>query len=202
MTDPNYNYDAAPRERPGERIRRHIGELAGWKKFLLIGSLILTGVGLVMRVTEKSTAQAPAASSSSGSGQSAGSSTPGRGFVGNEQDQTSDAPSASASQPPPPTAWPAVFRLGLSFFVGFVVAFFLRLFLKTAALIVGLFLLAVFALRHTNLIDLDWAGITRGSEGVLGWLKTQTDSARHFVLGALPSAASGGFGMWVGFRRR
>jgi len=96
---------------------------------------------------------------------------------------------------------PAIFRLGFSFFVGFVVAYALRWFLKTALLAAGFMALLLFGLQYGGLIEVKWGAIEDKYEEGSGWVSRQTESFQALVTGALPSAGAAGFGRRANSRR-
>ena len=92
---------------------------------------------------------------------------------------------------------PALFRLGLSFIVGFVTAFLIRSFLMWAV-ILGLVVAAIVAgLHFSGIYEFDGSKL----ETAAPWAKAQFESAKGFVLGYVPSAAACVFGFGMGIRK-
>jgi uncharacterized membrane protein (Fun14 family) len=118
---------------------------------------------------------------------------------------TSGDPLAAGNPAPEPRlidkASPAVARFGACFVAGFCVAYAFKKFIKVTALITGVFLIAMFALQKTGVIDLDWAWFQDGFDRSLAWVKGEAGAMKEFILGYLPSSASAAAGMVVGLRK-
>ena len=97
---------------------------------------------------------------------------------------------------------PAAFKVGFSFVVGFVIAYALRWFLRTALLAAGFMALLLFGLQYAGLVEVKWGAMGERYEAGSGWVSRQTASFAAFVGGALPSAGAAGLGMFAGMRRR
>ena len=66
----------------------------------------------------------------------------------------------------------------------------------------GFFLLLLFGLQYLGVLEVRWDRIGDWFENVGPWLGAQTSSFRAFILGSLPSTASGAAGLVIGFRQR
>lgn len=100
------------------------------------------------------------------------------------------------------SAWaPIVFRLGFSFFMGFVIATALRAFLRITLVACGLAGLLLFGLEYGGFIEVQWTLLGDQFDGFGNWLAAQTRSFAAFVGGSLPSAGLLGLGFLIGFRR-
>lgn len=99
-------------------------------------------------------------------------------------------------------ASPAIFRLGLSFMVGFAMAYAVRTFVKISLIAVGVFFLALFGLDYAGLVTINMGAIEQHYDSLMAFLSREFDSFRSFVTGYLPSATSAGAGMVFGFRRK
>lgn len=97
---------------------------------------------------------------------------------------------------------PAVAKMGGSFLGGFLIGWAFRRFLKTAALIAGIMLAGIAALKATGWIDLDWASIERHVSQSLRWLQGEAEGLKNLLAGYLPSAGAGGAGALFGFRKK
>lgn len=99
-------------------------------------------------------------------------------------------------------AAPAITRLGLSFIAGFIIAWVFRKFLVgamlAAAVIGGLFYLA----QRYGVAQIDWDAARQHVSDSLDWARGQADALRTFLLGYLPSGASGAVGLFFGARKR
>jgi uncharacterized membrane protein (Fun14 family) len=98
---------------------------------------------------------------------------------------------------------PSIFRLGFSFFIGFAIGYAARSFLKILILVIGVVALGLFALHYFGVIEgVNWGGVEDAYDDSMPWIKEQTQSFVAFIQGYLPSAASAGAGLFLGFRRR
>jgi len=174
--------------------------MPGYKKMLLVISLALAGAGLVMHAL---------ASERSG-GDSAEPNqrpaiAPARGFLPTGHD---DQPAGGVTDPAQvqdeaPSQWyPQMFRLGFSFFVGFCIAYALRVFFKLTAFAAGGVLLLLFGLQYAGIITVDWSAMGGHYDTLVRWLSAQAGSMRAFVTGYLPSTATASAGLIMGFRKR
>jgi uncharacterized membrane protein (Fun14 family) len=181
--------------RPTRRLPR-------WKKALLVMSVVVMLVGLGLQ--GYAYAVRPSAPSQ------AGPRPPGTtGLVSPKGLQPQPPPGETETtdvlpeQTPPSADWyPAVFRLGFSFFVGFCIAYALRTFLKVSLVAVGLVLLALFGLQYAGVIQVNWSAMEGHYHALAGWLVEQTATFRKFITGYLPSSTSAALGLLVGFRKR
>ncbi|MBX3385011.1 MAG: FUN14 domain-containing protein [Phycisphaeraceae bacterium] len=97
---------------------------------------------------------------------------------------------------------PLAFRMGLSFFVGFAVAFALRSVLTMAIVVVGFAFLLLFGLQYAGVIDVSWESISGGFDSAQAWMWGQVESVRAFAKGVLPSATAATVGLIAGWRRK
>lgn len=95
-------------------------------------------------------------------------------------------------------ASPALFRFGLSFIVGCVIAYFFKKFIKWSVILAGLAIAGVIALHKTGVIHLDTDAIKDHVHQSLAWAKGEAGHAKDFVLGYLPSSASACAGLIFG----
>lgn len=99
-------------------------------------------------------------------------------------------------------AGPATFRLGLSFAIGYFLAWGVRAFAKVTLLAFGALGVCLILLTHFQVMGLDWALLQNKLETSLAFLQGQADKFKDFVMGYLPSTASGVAGTVFGFRRK
>jgi uncharacterized membrane protein (Fun14 family) len=99
------------------------------------------------------------------------------------------------------TASPAVARFGGCFVAGFCVAYAFKKFIKVTAIIVGVLLIAIFFMKKSGIIDLDWASLESSINSSVAWLKGEAGAMKEFITGYLPSTGSAMAGMFVGFRK-
>ena len=143
--------------------------IPGWAKVLLIAAITLMAAGVVAPMAIK----APASNMS--------------GAAAMSNSLAAGSPGEQATAP----AWsPAMFRVGFSFFVGFVIAYALRSFLKMALVAAGFMALLLFGLQYAGLIEVHWNAMERQYDAGSGWLHEQTRSFAAFIQGALPSGGA------------
>ena len=97
---------------------------------------------------------------------------------------------------------PLLTKLGFSFVVGFAVGYVLLFFVRAAALLAGLVLVALFGLQYAGVVQVNWPSIETNYESVLGWLLPRFDALRTFLLENLSSSGSAALGMVSGLMRR
>lgn len=110
-------------------------------------------------------------------------------LVASQGDETTTRPGSSA-----------LFRFGASYLAGFFLGWGLRKFLKVTLLISGAVIAGIFVLRHTGMIDLDWAYVQGHVSQSFAWLTGQAGAVKDFVTGYIPSAAAVGVGIFMGVR--
>lgn len=98
-------------------------------------------------------------------------------------------------------ASPAVARFGGCFVVGFCIAYAFKKFIKVTAVVAGVVLIAIFAMKKAGIIDLDWAMMEGTVTRSVAWLRGEAGAMKDFVTGYLPSTASAAAGMFVGMRK-
>jgi uncharacterized membrane protein (Fun14 family) len=97
---------------------------------------------------------------------------------------------------------PVVAQMGGSFLAGFLLGWAFRKFLKMAALLVGLILAAIAALKATGWIALDWTSVESQIAQGFRWIQGEAEGLKNLLAGYLPSASAGGIGTWFGFRKK
>lgn len=97
---------------------------------------------------------------------------------------------------------PLLMQGGLSFFVGFCMAYALRTFFKISALFLGGALLLVFALQYFGVIErFDWASMDGHFQSLMASVSRQMAGFKEFVAGHLPSSAAATAGVFTGWKR-
>ncbi|MCC6321671.1 MAG: hypothetical protein IT438_09595 [Phycisphaerales bacterium] len=118
------------------------------------------------------------------------------------------APSAASQAPRQPStrlideSSPVLFRFGLSFVVGFFLAWVLRKVITTTLLIAGAIATLVLILKKTGVINLDWDAVQRQVGEGVELAKQEAGRVRDVVLGYLPSGFSAMAGLFFGAKRR
>ena len=179
--------------------------LKPWKIVLLLFAGLLVAAGVILTVTadepERTTPDRTETSRP-------GDLSPARGlFPGSDPRTTDGEPreagretDASEAETEP---WsPVLLRGGLSFFVGFALAFALRMFMKIALFFVGVFVASLFLLENVGFLTMHWDLADAWFNDFSGHLGAQFESMKAFVTGSLPSAGMAGLGLLAGFRRK
>lgn len=97
---------------------------------------------------------------------------------------------------------PAAFRVGLSFAVGYFLAWGIRIFAKMALLFFGAIGVGLILLTHFQVMGLNWGLLQDKMEHSLAFLQGQAEHFKAFVMGYLPSAGSAVAGTVFGFRKK
>lgn len=97
---------------------------------------------------------------------------------------------------------PAAFRLGLSFAIGYFLAWGARVFLKVTLLFFGALGVVLILLTHYHVFGLDWSLLQDKLESSMAFLQGEAEKFKDFVMGYLPSTASGVAGLVFGWRKR
>jgi uncharacterized membrane protein (Fun14 family) len=97
---------------------------------------------------------------------------------------------------------PALARGGASFMGGFLIGWAIRRTVKLAAIVAGLLLTLLAAVKMTGIVDLDWTAIEANISHSLAWAQGKAAGFKEVLTGYLPSAGAGGAGMFLGFRRK
>ena len=200
MTDAK---DNAPSTPPVGRRARRARRLPGWKKVLLAGSVALMAAGLGLQ--GYSYARGPESRVSAPSGAERKGLVQPKGFLPGTSPAAADGPGQGDAESPDDGArdwYPAMFRWGFSFFVGFCIAYALRTFLKLTVVVIGLLLAVLFGLQHAGIIQVDWSAMNSYYGTIGNWLAEQTSSFHRFVTGHLPSSGTATLGLVVGFKKR
>ncbi len=121
---------------------------------------------------------------------------------------------AGAESPPPPLEPPLpdtadaatlldeafLLRLGFSFLVGLAAGFALKLAFKLALILMGLILLALFALQYQGLVDVNWSGMEGQYDSWAQWLSLHGTDFLDYVGRNLSSGASFLGGLALGLK--
>ena len=121
---------------------------------------------------------------------------------------TASAPGTTTTNPPDTSAgshwnwgkpFPIYTRLGASYVVGFCLGWFFRKLLRLIVVVVALAVAMVALGRYVGLDTTHaQAEVKRGGQ----WAEHEVVTMEDYVKHLLPSAAAGGFGTFLGFRRR
>ena len=97
---------------------------------------------------------------------------------------------------------PALARGGASFMGGFLIGWAIRRTVKLAAIMAGLLLTLLAAIKMSGAIDLDWNAIEASITHSLAWAQGKAEGFKEVLTGYLPSAGAGGAGTFLGFRKK
>lgn len=97
---------------------------------------------------------------------------------------------------------PALARGGASFMGGFLIGWAIRRTVKLAAIVAGLLLTLLAAVKMTGIVDLDWTAIEVNISHSLTWAQGKASGFKEVLAGYLPSAGAGGAGIYLGFRKK
>ena len=97
---------------------------------------------------------------------------------------------------------PALARGGASFMSGFLIGWAIRRTVKMAAIVAGLLLAFLAAVKMSGAIYLDWAAIETNITHSLAWIQGKAEGFKEVLTGYLPSAGAGGAGTYLGFRKK
>ncbi len=198
MTDAK---DNAPSTPPAEGQAKRARRLPGWKKVLVAGSVALMAAGLGLQ--GYSYARGPEAQPPAPGGTERKGLVQPKGFLPGTSHAVADGQGDAESPDDGARDWyPAMFRWGFSFFVGFCIAYALRTFLKLTVVVIGLLLAVLFGLQHAGIIQVDWSAMNSYYGPIGNWLAEQTSSFHRFVTGHLPSSGTAALGLVVGFKKR
>jgi len=95
--------------------------------------------------------------------------------------------------------WPIVATVGGSFIAGFLLGKLARRTLKTAAIVGGIALLAIFVLGR---FGVDGSAAEQWVGASSEWIGTNVEGASRYVASLLPSATAAAVGGFLGFRRK
>ncbi|MBX3357284.1 MAG: hypothetical protein KF745_02535 [Phycisphaeraceae bacterium] len=159
-----------------------------WRSKVLLAAIGVTAIGAAMWVYAAATASPAVPESSAASAFSS------------QLSATAPSDAAPKSRLIDDSA-PAVFRLGLSFIVGYFFAVVARKFIKITLLVAGLAALGIYGLRKAGVDVFDWSTVEGQVDQGVEWAKEHAGAARSWVMGYMPSAASAVVGMFFGARR-
>lgn len=189
------------RETRGSRVRRQFYALAGWKKALLVLALVMTIAGVIGSMTSVVKGKPPEVKQAQVKveelnvvGQ--------RSSLTPEQARQLESAKAKVDSV---KHWfydqtaPQLWRIGLGFFIAFVLGFMARQFLKTMAMLAALLVVLVgvaiyFGKLESGSVKSDLATGT-------GWVMERLDSMKSVLLKFAGTSLSGTAGFVIGFLR-
>lgn len=171
-----------------------LGAIPVWQKVLLLLAVVLMCTGVGLRVTGALQPKPPPRQPASAL--QAEGLLPGEPRV-----------AASPQQPPEEASrldpWsPAIFRLGFGFFLGYAVAFALRMFLRLTIVTLGFFFLALLGLQYAGLVEVNWGAIGQRYDSLAAWASAEFESVNRFLSGYIPSLGAAAAGAALGLLRK
>jgi uncharacterized membrane protein (Fun14 family) len=207
-------------------LNHAVRTMPGWKKMLLGLSLLVGVAGFAVEeagsVVKKTAPAVPTAPTHVAPGEpTAGSPVVGSGFVpAGSSGFVASPSSASAPQPAPgPGVAPAdssqteaqgmsalmtpyLTRVGFSVFIGVVIGFLFRTFIKIAVGISALVVAAALALSYFHIVNIDMTAVKTETASASAWISDQAFRLKDVIFHALPSSTGAGVGFIFGFKRR
>jgi uncharacterized membrane protein (Fun14 family) len=187
-----------PTARPKDRsFARWLADMPPWKKAALTAGVLAVAVGGIWSLTS---GDPTPASGGAGAGSGLGSSLlegnppPWPGGPGTGQ----PAPGVPAGEEPTSKG---IFRLGFSFLCGFCVGAFLRSALRLAAIAIGFWFVATFALSYYGIVQVDWQQMDTLWNRFAANVEQEWGSFQRFMTGSLPAAGLAVTGLFVGLKR-
>lgn len=84
--------------------------------------------------------------------------------------------------------------------VGLAVGYALKVAFKIALVVGGLLLVALFALQHSGVVEVNWSGMESNYDGLVDWLAAYAGALKDFMADNLSNAASFTTGLLLGLR--
>ncbi|MGE3166233.1 MAG: FUN14 domain-containing protein [Planctomycetota bacterium] len=201
--------DPAPRAAPGELGTADTQlsyQFSRWKLALMAAAGVFVVTGLVLRLVSGGPDAPPTRVP-----QSAGTLPipPGSGPEQSFAPGSSTAPILPPPNPAPQVdlaperdSWsPAFLRGGFGFFMGFCIGYATRMFVRMAAVVVGINLLLLAWFSYLGWVDVRWDAMQTQLDAWFAGLRDDFGSFQTFLAGSLPSAALGGLGLFTGLKR-
>ena len=129
---------------------------------------------------------------------------------GSAASQTPDAAGTEGPDDAPPdsvsdwvtAASPWAITIGMAFIGGFALGFAARSFIRTAAVVAAVAVVAFLALSYFNILDIDFSRAQEAYRGNAEWLSTQGTKVLALVQSHLPSTVVGVIGLGMGLMRK
>jgi uncharacterized membrane protein (Fun14 family) len=181
---------------------RRFWELELWKKLLLVLAILLAVVGIVGAVTGTVRGKPPEVVAAQTKVEDLHTTAARSSLTGEQQTELREAESRVETA----RHWfydktaPQLWRIGLGFFIAFVLGFMARQFLGTMAILAAIVLVGVGVALYFGALDSGGvkANVTTGT----GWLMDRLDSMKETLLKFVSASLSGTAGFVIGFLRK
>lgn len=184
-------------------------QFSKWKIGLLSFASVLVVSGLVVRLfaepTPEPTTHMVGTAKSGSTEIPADDSSPVTTFAPTGTGQGVYVPGSRQISPAPESTdpWsPALLRGGFGFFLGFCVGYAVRMFIRLAAIFIGLNFLAIAIFAYWGWIDVRWDLMESQFSTWTTGLSEEFESFRAFIAGSLPSTVLSGAGLFTGLKRK
>lgn len=203
-----------PTDRPADaaviqaRVRRvggsagqHFWELAWWKKALLVFAVVLAVVGIAGAVTGTFRSKPPEVKSAQVEVETLRAQGQRSSLTDEQQQQLKTADNTVNTY----RHWfydktaPQLWRIGIGFFIAFILGFMARQFLKTMAVLAAVAVVLAAVAVYFGLLDSGGlkSNVTTGT----GWVMDRLDSMKETLLKFVGTSLSGTAGFVIGFMR-
>jgi uncharacterized membrane protein (Fun14 family) len=183
--------------------RSHFSRLSGWKKFLLLLSILIAILGTVGTVIGYVRGRSPQRAEAQQTVEQIRSSVPpGASLTPDQQarlDQATDQMRAAGHWFYEKTA-PHLARIGFGFFIAFILGYAFRQFIKTMAVLAAIVIVAAGVAAYLGYIDL--SHLRDDLTASTGWVGDQLTGAKDLILKFIATSLSGTIGFIVGFTRK
>lgn len=188
--------ESIPKKKPQRSFPEWLAAMPRWKKVMLGSSIACALVGGLLLAINQPDA-ATTVSAGGGHGPTGGATFLPTGTGGGTTGTGAGGATAAGDEP----AAKGVFRLGLSFLVGFCMGSFVRAAVKMASIAVGFFLVALFLLDYAGFVVVDWNAIDQAWNGFWQNVGNEWGDFQRFFTGRLPAAGLASLGLYAGFKR-
>lgn len=189
------------RRRLGRSAVRRFFELPGWKRALLILAIVLAVAGIAGSVTGMFRETPPEAKVAQVRVEQLHAVGPRSSLTADQQTELKQAETkvdAARHWFYDKTA-PQLWRIGLGFFIAFVLGFMARQFLKTMATLAALLVVIVGVAVYLGAFDA--GGVKANLATGTGWIMDRLDSMKESLLKFVGTSLSGTAGFVIGFMR-
>jgi uncharacterized membrane protein (Fun14 family) len=183
--------------------RKHYATLSGWKKLLLVLSILIAVLGTLGTVIGYVRGRSPERAEAQQTVEQIRSSVPpGASLTPQQQerlDQATQQMRAAGHWFYEKTA-PHLARIGFGFFIAFILGYMFRQFIKTMAMLAAVVLVGAGVAAYLGYLDL--SHFRDNLTASTGWVGDQLAGAKDMVLKFIGASLSGTIGFIIGFTRK